>query len=120
MICQKFISAMGCILIFIGCGLCAADGQAPYTATRLVESQYGYPYTARNGLIYFPQFTEATGTELWRSDGTIEGTRMIKDMYPGTGDGVYVFFEVRIIELNGIMLFLGRNPEHGYELWRTD
>ena len=30
-----------------------------------------------------------SGRELWRSDGTLEGTRMIIDLYPGETDGVF-------------------------------
>jgi ELWxxDGT repeat protein len=32
--------------------------------------------------------TEATGTELWVTDGTPAGTSLLKDILPGPGDGV--------------------------------
>lgn len=30
--------------------------------------------------------TNDTGCELWRSDGTITGTQMVRDIHPGIGD----------------------------------
>ena len=36
-----------------------------------------------NNTLYFSA-TDANGTELWKSDGTLAGTTMVKDLYPGS------------------------------------
>ena len=42
-----------------------------------------YDFTALGGWIYFGNYTEATGGELWRTDGTT--TELVKDISPGEG-----------------------------------
>lgn len=38
-----------------------------------------------NGTLYFTAYTNATGTELWKSDGTAAGTDIVADLTPGGG-----------------------------------
>ena len=37
------------------------------------------------GDVYFSASTIETGRELWKTDGTRSGTRLVKDLNPGTG-----------------------------------
>jgi ELWxxDGT repeat protein len=53
------------------------------------------------------------GTEPWISDGTLAGTKRVKDVVVGSGDGLDRIFPV-VMQNNGF-LFLSQN-----ELWRTD
>ena len=39
--------------------------------------------TEVNGIVYFSAFTPDYGRELWKSDGTSEGTLFVKDVEPG-------------------------------------
>ena len=39
-----------------------------------------------NDNVFFIGRTETTGKELWKSDGTEEGTVLVKDLKEGTGD----------------------------------
>lgn len=39
--------------------------------------------TYANGRWYFPAFTEDHGVELWSTDGTVRGTRIVKDLVEG-------------------------------------
>ncbi len=36
-----------------------------------------------NNVLYFSASTAESGRELWRSDGTAAGTRMVKDIFGG-------------------------------------
>lgn len=67
-------------------------------------------------IFYFPARTEENGMELWRSDGTPEGTYMLMDINPGAADTNPS--EIRTV--NGITYFFATNNELGTELWRTD
>lgn len=40
-----------------------------------------------NGTVFFSASDPATGTELWKSDGTTAGTVLVKDIRPGTLSG---------------------------------
>jgi ELWxxDGT repeat protein len=39
---------------------------------------------AAGGKVFFTASTPTTGTELWVSDGTNAGTRMVRDIWPGS------------------------------------
>ncbi|MBV9787088.1 MAG: hypothetical protein JOZ51_02865 [Chloroflexi bacterium] len=54
--------------------------------------------------------------ELWRTDGTEDGTMMIKQL--GTFQHVSPVYQ--LAELNGALLLVVRDREHGIELWRSD
>ena len=62
------------------------------------------------------------GRELWRTDGTAEGTQLLKDSHPGERwgiegrrDGVKTS-----IVFDGVYYFVAADGEHGGELWRSD
>ena len=57
-----------------------------------------------------------TGQELWKSDGTVGGTSMVKDLRPGIDHGVVGL----LAEFNGIVYFSGFDAALGYELFRSD
>lgn len=70
----------------------------------------------RDGVLYFPATDPQHGYELWRSDGTAEGTFRLADLCPGPcyGGGS------RIGLFDGYVYFYGYDREHGTEIWRTD
>jgi ELWxxDGT repeat protein len=67
--------------------------------------------------IYFYEYDGEHGIELWKSDGTTEGTVMVKDIWPGTqsGNGNY---EWNVF--NNELYFSARDEINGTELWKTD
>ena len=56
------------------------------------------------------------GSELWFSDGTAGGTKMIRDINPGAADS-HINDPSRA---GGFVYFSARDATHGDELWRTD
>jgi ELWxxDGT repeat protein len=72
------------------------------------------------GLLFFTAFDDVHGRELWCTDGTNSGTRLVKDINPGTADGAEFYFEFSSINHNGILFFKGDDGVNGSELWRSD
>lgn len=54
--------------------------------------------------------------QLWRSDGTEEGTYLLKDV---AVDDIY-FNSTQFNTMNGLVYFAANDGDHGNELWRTD
>jgi ELWxxDGT repeat protein/cysteine-rich repeat protein len=71
--------------------------------------------TAWNDVVYFYADDGVTGTEVWRSDGTEDGTRLVRDIDP-TDVTVPSFFT----PAHGFLYFTANTPATGRELWRTD
>ena len=83
-------------------------------------------------IILFNATAENYGKELWRTDGTAEGTYMVKDIHEGNadfdGDNVSSLYHYHTIS-NGIYYFTALADPYsdnagnyigGYELWRSD
>jgi ELWxxDGT repeat protein len=69
-----------------------------------------------NGIVYFSAHDGPDGAELWRSDGTVAGTYMVKDIWPGLGSS----FPGRFTTIGSITYFAATDNVNGTELWRTD
>jgi ELWxxDGT repeat protein len=70
------------------------------------------------GLLLFEAYTPATGRELWRSDGTANGTSLLKDIWPEQTTTQARDIEP-VAEFNGAYYFRARNAA-GVQLWKTD
>lgn len=70
------------------------------------------------GTLYFRAFSEGTdtGTELWKSNGTLAGTTLVKDVLPGPADANIAQF----FNMNGQLIFTADVPNTGRELWKSD
>ncbi len=87
----------------IYCGDC----EPPYNGGELTDVR---------GTLYFSANDGKHGFELWRSDGTARGTRMVKDINHGRGwSDLY-----GITAVNRIIYFAADDGVHGAELWRSD
>lgn len=64
----------------------------------------------------FSGSTAATGTELFITDGTPDGTQLVKDINAGTASSEPAEF----VLLNGYLYFTAASAAEGRELWRTD
>jgi ELWxxDGT repeat protein len=69
------------------------------------------------GYTYFSFYSVANGIELWRTDGTIAGAALVKDINPiSTGSSVPDNFCI----VNNTLFFIASDGTNGTELWKTD
>lgn len=81
--------------------------------------------TNLNGTLYFAANDGTTGVELWKSNGTVAGTVLVKDIFPGSSTdpnapGVNSSSPRDITSFNGRIYFGATNGVNGAELWRSD
>lgn len=72
--------------------------------------------TAAAGNLYFVAAQEGTGQELWCTDGSAAGTRMVKNIFPGRGSSS----PHRLLAHGSGIYFLASDPVHGCEWWTSD
>jgi ELWxxDGT repeat protein len=99
---------------------------APLTSGTMA-GHYPLRMSALGSDLLFFTWEEATGTELWRSDGTPEGTGLVADLRPGIASSIFEPFYFpgqpelsRLVPLGPIALFAADDGVQGEELWRTD
>lgn len=68
------------------------------------------------GRLYFAGEDATHGVELWSTDGTAAGTRMVRDLVPGTSGSTPTGLTV----YGGRVLFRANDPAVGNELWSSD
>lgn len=71
-----------------------------------------------NGYLYFNANEPTHGDALWKTDGTQNGTTLVKDIYPGsaTDKGYIGVMQV----FNNFLYFTADDGTPGLDLWRTD
>ena len=81
------------------------------------SSQIGTGSSGRLGSrLLFSSDTVGKGRELWTTDGTAAGTKLVKDINPGIGESVPDHF----VGFKGKLFFVASDSDHGNELWTTD
>jgi ELWxxDGT repeat protein len=68
------------------------------------------------GITLFNMVTPETGRELFVTDGTADGTYLLKDICIGADHGAPDSF----VKAGDLVYFRAYTNEHGFELWRTD
>ena len=115
--------------------LCAASTAVLFAATPVlvkdiaIDPQPGSSspqlLASDGNIVWFTAFTGITGRELWRSDGTAFGTRLVANLTPGPGWTRFSpVANTRYGTPGGILdgrLFFGaEDAKHGLELWVSD
>lgn len=77
---------------------------------------FNAPFGLKLGpFFYFPANDGIHGTELWKTNGTPEGTALVADIRPGVGNSSP---EIKAVFRN-YLYFTATDSAHGQELWRT-
>ena len=73
-------------------------------------------FSACGDILYFTANQGASGNELWKTDGTTDGTSLIKDINTALGIGSN---PIGLHKFNNELFFLA-NDGTGYDLWKSD
>ena len=79
-----------------------------------------------SGTLYFTGYNDSAGWELWKSDGTEDGTTIVKDIFPGGIDvpygGHFTFssYPSNLTDVDGTLFFTANDGTHGVEVWKSD
>jgi ELWxxDGT repeat protein len=96
------------------CGLWRTDGSSAGTLAlrEFVDSGEG---AAVSGALWFRADDGETGSEPWRSDGSVDGTRPLANLAPD--DAVGSAYPTGLTEFFRRVLFVADDGTHGEELW---
>jgi ELWxxDGT repeat protein len=90
-------------------------GQA--TRVRLLSGgRRAYNLIAAGSRLFFVVDSPATGPELWMSDGTRRGTRLVREIRPGAIGS----YPQELTAVDGLLLFAADDGIHGQEPWVSD
>ena len=73
-------------------------------------------FTEFNGELFFSADNGTSGRELWKTDGTTDGTTRVRDINAGLGSSSPGAFT----PYNGELYFSAADSSTGAELWKTD
>ena len=80
------------------------------------QSSFPNTFTDVNGILFFKATVSYLGTELWKTDGTLKGTKLVKDIIPGNLSGD----PKNLVNFKGTLFFTANDNIHGVELWKSD
>lgn len=91
------------------------------SSQRRPANEFADDFFAFAGALYFSTEDGIHGRELWRSDGTSEGTAMVQDINREFGVHPYLKSYPRdFVDLNSVLYFTADDGVHGRELWTSD
>ena len=94
-------------------GLYASDGQN--TSIQILPGAISNAFTVVDDVAYFTTSDGSAGYELFSTDGTINGTSMVKDINPYGNS-----FVQEMASINGKLYFSATDGVHGKEPWVSD
>ncbi|HVJ86991.1 MAG TPA: ELWxxDGT repeat protein, partial [Caulifigura sp.] len=97
--------------------LVASDGTMAGTRMLIEFEAVGFSNVVFGGELYFTADDGGgSGFELWKTDGTVAGTQLVKDIVPGPlGSSASDY-----VAVGDLFFFTATTPETGRELWKSD
>lgn len=95
---------------------------------KLPKHSYPNNFLTVNDQVFFTA-NNNDGLELWVTDGTNAGTKIVKDIYPGNhtfGEGEYAYTYAnsanpyQLVKFQDKVFFVADDSIHGLELWQSD
>lgn len=133
---DRRLFALSCDYDDSGCSLWSSDGTP--AGTGIVRQLGAGPlhflnhldlpleHAAIGDIVYFLGETADAGVELWRSDGSADGTWMVRDINPGPASAFPIHYDnsgdplAYLAAVGDQVFFVASNGTTGFELWRSD
>lgn len=81
-----------------------------------LSSPFDPSLTAIGSTVFFVSYDASTGTELWKTTGTVGSTQRITDINPGVSNAA----PNAMISFSSAIYFSANDGSHNRELWKTD
>ncbi|MDB5276374.1 MAG: hypothetical protein JWR61_1329 [Ferruginibacter sp.] len=115
------------VLMFLACigiGTSLTAQKISLTDINKIKSSYPSNYQADNGVLfavlngvfYFTADDGIHGRELFASDGTANGTHLVKDINPGSASSVFAY----TMTSGGKLYFISYNQNYAQTIWVSD
>jgi trimeric autotransporter adhesin len=102
------------------CGSTHAQVELVKDANTIKDGIDQFPFIAESGGLYYLGVKDEKGYELWRTDGTPDGTFRVTDLYKGGASGISIFIRTTGVDFNGKLLFVGQDNEREEGIFITD
>ena len=83
-----------------------------------VKTERGMAFQGWGDFVFFAASSDTGGSELWRTDGTPDGTFLVADLNPDEGSSDPAL--LTLVSPSGPLFFVATTPDTGRELWRLD
>jgi ELWxxDGT repeat protein len=117
---QRFVGgiALAAIALLAATPSASASGASLVRDINPGDGSFPVDTTNVGGTLFFTADDGTHGHELWRSDGTAAGTRLVRDIKPGAVDS-YPYSPYDLTNVGGTLFFSADDGVHGYELWKA-
>lgn len=102
--------------------LCKYDASDTASSVRMVKDvtpglagSYPANIINVNGTVFFTTGPAGGDAALWKTDGTTNGTRLVRDINPG---GINYYYG--LVPADSIVMFAYDDGKQGFELWKSD
>ena len=111
-------------LLFLGLGAAPALALDPASLVKDIRPGSGNSgpssFTNVAGTLFFGADDGTHRRELWKSDGTAAGTKLVKDIRPGGAEFSGSSHPSYLTNVAGTLFFAADDGSHGTELWKSD
>lgn len=99
--------------------LYVSDGTATGTIQITNVTNVGNYIFENNGFIYFFGNNNNYGREIWKTDGSVAGTTVVKDINPGINSSIIYGYE-KMYQFSNKIVFIAMDGNSNLGLWSTD
>lgn len=99
--------------------LYVSDGTANGTIQITTITNVGNYLYENNGYVFFFGNSANYGREIWKTDGSVAGTTVVKDINPGANSSIVYGYE-KMYQFNNKIVFIARDSNYNLGLWSTD